>query len=170
MRWSTGPLLAGRKEGGEGRAYSPSPPQLWGAPALRSTAEDKGDKGAVGWSSLGNLPHHTAAPARALPEHSCPGLAHQGCPGLLSPLSPGGRLGGPSGPAHSPRRCSEETMRKVGGPGSEPARMGQMGSSAQNPGPGHPAQQRSAHTVSLPATSLRQLRSILRGPDPNNRL
>lgn len=103
-----------RAEGEEkARAHSPGPPQLWGAPALRSTTEDKE---ALSGEATRCYPCTKAAPEPSLlPGHSCQSLAHRGCLGLPSLLSAGRLLGGPSAPGHSPHRCSEKGKGRVVG-------------------------------------------------------
>lgn len=139
----------GLRAGGEekARAHSPGPPQLWGAPAPRSTAEDKER---LSGEAVGSSPCTEAAPKPSpLPGHSCQGLALRGRPGLPSLLSAGGPLGGLSAPGHSSRRGSEEGKGQAVRRGRE-ARMGQTGEFPSEFSRGTQPGQSSAHSLLSP--------------------
>lgn len=156
--------------GGRSRGlHSPWPPRLGVSPVLRST-------GGGGQQGLNQVRQPEEAPpihtytqglpqAQLLPGHSCPGLAHQGCPGPPSLLSPGRTPSGPPGPGRSSHRCSEEAKGRMVGWRGKTASLGQVGKPhSKQVEPGHPGRQLS----SAPAAPPQQLCSVLRGPTPHH--
>lgn len=124
---SQGPPCRARGTGKErARVHSPGPPQLLGAPALRSTGGDN-RRPSVKRGSRVLSPHQATPEPSLLPGHSCPGLVRRGYPGLPSLLFPGMPPGGLSAPGRSPRRCSDKKKERAVGHESQEARAGRMG-------------------------------------------
>lgn len=158
----------GAQGGGVKRRQRPTHPGLLSprplplCEALRTTA-----RGPVSRVSRELALHQGHPEPSLLPGRSCQGLARRGCPGLPSLHFPGGPPGGPSASGHSPRRCSDEKKGVVAwGPGQRRPGWAAWGKPTPNSASGillpgtHPLS-------SSPATCLRQLCCILKGPGPN---